>query len=67
MPSSPAIFWSTAGTSFVPGTPPAICSANCRAVIDTSWPSAANITPSGPNASFPMCSNSGVTPVIAVD
>ena len=52
---------------FVPGTPPAIWSANSMAVMDTSWPSAAKITPSGPNASLPMCLKSGVTPVVAVE
>ena len=33
--------------------------------MDTSWASAAKITPSGPNASLPMYLNSGVTPVVA--
>ena len=33
--------------------------------MDTSWASAAKITPSGPNASLLMCRNSGVTPVVA--
>ena len=65
MPSSPAIWPSMAGTSCVPGAPPAIRSPSCRAVMVTSWPSAAKITPSGPNASLPMCLNSGVTPVVA--
>ena len=55
MPSSPATFRSISGTSSVPGTPPASRSSRCRAVIDTSWASAAKITPSGPNASLLMC------------
>src|SRR3954465_9645719 len=55
------------GTSFVPGAPPAICLLSCSAVIETSWLSAANRTPSGPKASGPRCLKVGPEPEVAVD
>ena len=35
--------------------------------METSWPSAANSTSSGPNARVPMCLNVGLEPLVAVD